>query len=164
MELSIVAVGTRLEPWLNDAFEHYRRRLPPHLRLRLEEVPSGRRTAARRAAPRGAGSTSGPVEEEGQRLLKRVRPDAYALLLDEKGRQFDSAALAKELGRWLQREPHVALLVGGPDGVSQACRARADATWSLSRLTLPHGLVRVLLAEQLYRAWTILQGHPYHRA
>jgi 23S rRNA (pseudouridine1915-N3)-methyltransferase len=104
------------------------------------------------------------MEEEGERLLKRVRPDAYAVLLDERGRQFDSTGLAKELSRWLEREPHVALLVGGPDGVSKACHERADTTWSLSKLTLPHGLVRVLLVEQIYRAWTILQGHPYHRA
>jgi 23S rRNA (pseudouridine1915-N3)-methyltransferase len=160
MELSIVAVGTRLEPWLNDAFEDYRRRLPPHLKLRLHEVPLARRTAAQA----GRTTRAVPMEEEGRRLLRHIRPDAYALLLDEHGRQFDSAGLAKELGRWLEREPHVAFLVGGPDGVSPACRERADATWSLSRLTLPHGLVRVLLAEQLYRAWSILQGHPYHRA
>lgn len=151
MELTIVAVGTRLEPWLNDAFEDYRRRLPPHLKLRLQEVPLARRTAA-------------PIEEEGRRLLKHIRPDAHAVLLDERGLQVDSVGLAKQLGGWLEREPHVAFVVGGPDGVAQACRERADATWSLSRLTLPHGLVRVLLAEQLYRAWTILQGHPYHRA
>ena len=156
MELTIVAVGTRLEPWLTDAFEDYRRRLPPHLKLRLQEVPLARRTIRVKGAA--------PIEEEGRRLLKHVRPDAHAVLLDEHGRQADSMGLAKELGGWLAREPHVAFLVGGPDGVSQACRARADATWSLSRLTLPHGLVRVLLAEQLYRAWTILQGHPYHRA
>lgn len=159
MELTIAAVGTRLEPWLNDAFEDYRRRLPPHLKLRLQEVPLARRTA--RSRPTGAGAA---IEDEGQRLLRHVRPDSHALLLDERGRQLDSVGVAKELGRWLEREPHVAFLVGGPDGVSQACRERADASWSLSRLTLPHGLVRVLLAEQLYRAWTILQGHPYHRA
>jgi 23S rRNA (pseudouridine1915-N3)-methyltransferase len=158
MELSIVAVGTRLEPWLNDAFEHYRRRLPPHLKLRLEEIPLARRTAAKK----GEVGRAAPIEEEGQRLLKRVRPGAYAVLLDERGREFDSAGLAQQLSRWLEREPQVALLVGGPDGVSKACRERAAATWSLSRLTLPHGLVRVLVAEQIYRAWTILQGHPYH--
>lgn len=156
MHITVAAVGTRLEPWVYDAFESYKARLPRHLGLGLEEVPLARRTA-------GA-AVAGAVEAEGERLLRHVRPGALTLALDEHGRQWSSLELAAQLQTWLARHPHVAILIGGPDGLSAGCRERADRLWSLSRLTFPHGLVRVLLAEQLYRAWTILQGHPYHRA
>jgi 23S rRNA (pseudouridine1915-N3)-methyltransferase len=156
MHITVAAVGTRLERWIYEAFESYRIRLPKHLKLSLEEVAPARRN---RSAPPCAAVTA-----EGERLLRCVRPDAYALALDERGRQWSSVELAAELGRWLGRYSHVAILVGGPDGLSDGCRERADRLWSLSRLTFPHGLVRVLIAEQLYRAWSIHRGHPYHRA
>lgn len=156
MQITVAAVGTRLEPWIYEAFEFYRSRLPRHLNLALEEVPVARRTAG--TAPAAA------MAAEGERLLRHVRPGALTLALDERGRQWSSTELAAELDRWLGREPHVAILIGGPDGLAPACRERAARLWSLSKLTFPHGLVRVLLAEQLYRACTILQGHPYHRA
>jgi len=155
MQITVAAVGTRLEPWIYDGFEAYRSRLPRHLHLTLDEIP---------VAKRGAGPVAAAIEDEGERLLRRVRPGAFALALDERGTQWSSTELARELGAWLGREEHVVILIGGPDGLSQACRERAARLWSLSRLTFPHGLVRVLLAEQLYRAWTIQQGHPYHRA
>lgn len=154
MHITVAAVGTRLEPWVYDAFDAYKARLPRHLGLELEEVPLARRAAGTAAA----------VEAEGERLLRHVRPGALTLALDKHGRQWSSLELAGQLRLWLERQPRVAILVGGPDGLSTACRERADRIWSLSRLTFPHGMVRVLLAEQLYRAWTILQGHPYHRA
>ncbi|CAG0940983.1 Ribosomal RNA large subunit methyltransferase H [Gammaproteobacteria bacterium] len=154
MHITVAAVGTRLEPWVYDAFDAYKARLPRHLGLELEEVPLARRAAG----------TAVAVEAEGERLLRHVRPGALTLALDEHGRQWSSLELAGQLRLWLERQPRVAILVGGPDGLSTACRERADRIWSLSRLTFPHGMVRVLLAEQLYRAWTILQGHPYHRA
>ena len=155
MQITVAAVGTRLDPWIYEVFESYQTRLPKHLRLSLEEVPLGRR---------GRGSPAAALVAEGERLLRSVRPDTYALALDERGRQWSSAELATELGRWLAGHAHVAILIGGPDGLSPACRERADRLWSLSRLTFPHGLVRVLVAEQLYRAWSIHHGHPYHRA
>jgi len=153
MQITVAAVGTRLEPWINEAFEAYRARLPRHLRLELAEIPLARHKA-------GVGPA---IDSEGERLLRHVRPGAYALVLDQRGEQWNSLELAAEFQRWQGLYPHVAILIGGPDGVSAACKARADRLWSLSRLTFPHGLVRVLLAEQLYRAWTILQRHPYHR-
>lgn len=156
MQITIAAVGTRLEPWLYQAFEFYQSRLPRQLTLALAEVPLARRS--------GAALVRGAVASEGEQLLKQVRADALALALDEHGRQWSSAELAAQLGEWMARHPRVTILIGGPDGLSEACRARADRVWSLSRLTFPHGLVRVLVAEQIYRAWTILQGHPYHRA
>ncbi len=156
MHITVAAVGTRLEPWVYDAFEAYTARLPRHLGLSLEEVPVVRR------APGTA--VAAAVAAEGERLLRHVHPGALTLALDEHGRQWSSAELAGQLKLWLERHPRVAILVGGPDGLSEACRERADRVWSLSKLTFPHGMVRVLLAEQIYRAWTILQGHPYHRA
>ncbi len=156
MQINIAAVGTRLEPWIYQAFESYQTRLPRHLNLGLTEIP-----AARRAGARAAGDA---VAVEGERLLRHVRPGDLALVLDERGRPWSSAEFAEELKGWLERHPRVAILIGGPDGLSAECRARADRLWSLSRLTFPHGMVRVILAEQIYRAWTILQGHPYHRA
>lgn len=155
MQITVAAVGTRLEPWIYAGFEAYKTRLPRHLNLALEEIPLARRS--------GAGGPASAIDTEGERLLRHVRPGALALALDERGQQWSSKELAAELKTWLDRHPHVAILVGGPDGLSQDCRDRADRLWSLSRMTFPHGLVRVLLAEQLYRAWTILQGHPYHR-
>lgn len=156
MQITIAAVGTRLEPWIYQAFEAYQTRLPRHLKLALTEIPSARRSAA---APAGDA-----VEIEGERLLRQLRPGGLALALDERGRQWSSTELAAELQGWLAHHPQVSILVGGPDGLSGACRKRADRLWSLSRLTFPHGMVRVILAEQIYRAWSILQGHPYHRA
>ncbi len=155
MQITVAAVGTRLEPWVYVAFEAYQTRLPRQLKIALAEVPLARRSSAVPA--------TSAIEAEGERLLRHVKPGTLALALDERGQQWSSKELAAQLQIWLDRHPHVAILIGGPDGLPQACRDRVDRLWSLSRLTLPHGLVRVLLAEQLYRAWTILQGHPYHR-
>ncbi|MFQ5636241.1 MAG: 23S rRNA (pseudouridine(1915)-N(3))-methyltransferase RlmH [Gammaproteobacteria bacterium] len=96
-------------------------------------------------------------------MLKRAARADRVIALDQRGREWSSAALAAEMRGWRDNAADVALLIGGPDGLADVCRERADDVWSLSRLTLPHGLVRVVLAEQIYRAWTILQGHPYHR-
>lgn len=156
MQLTIAAVGTRLEQWIYDAFESYRKRLPRHLKLKFQEVPLARRSAGTDSAA--------AIAIEGERLLRSVSPDAYALILEERGRQWSSIELAAELKHWQEQDRDVAILIGGPDGLAEACRRRADRVWSLSRLTLPHGLVRVVLVEQLYRACSILQGHPYHRA
>lgn len=156
MQITIAAVGTRLDAWIYEAFESYRIRLPRHLTLSLKEVPVTRR---------GSGTdVAAAVAAEGERLLRALRPGELVIALDEHGRQWSSAELAAELACWQQSHPQVTLLVGGPDGLSPACRERAGRLWSLSKLTFPHGLVRVLLAEQIYRASTILQGHPYHRA
>jgi 23S rRNA (pseudouridine1915-N3)-methyltransferase len=154
MRIALLAVGTRLPAWIGDGFETYRRRLPAHIRLELDEIPSGARGGRGTAARVG----------EAERILKRVAADDLLIALDERGREWSTAELAQELERWLTEAPRVALVIGGADGLAPACRDRANSLWSLSRLTLPHGLVRVLVAEQLYRAWTVLAGHPYHRA
>lgn len=155
MKITILAVGTRLQPWVYDGVEVYAKRMPPHLRLQVKEIPAAARTAR--------GNEAAAREQESATLLRQAATADLTIALDERGKTLNSAELATEMQRWLLTAPHLALLVGGPDGLSEVCKAEADWLWSLSRLTLPHGLVRVVLAEQLYRAWTILQGHPYHR-
>jgi 23S rRNA (pseudouridine1915-N3)-methyltransferase len=151
----LLAVGTRMPKWVDDGFMEYSKRLPAHLRLELKEVGPVVRSASRDSAR--------AVVEEGERLLKGIAADDYVVVLDEAGDAWSSKELAGRLEGWQQNHPRVALLIGGADGLSAACKERAQACWSLSAATLPHGLVRVFVAEQLYRAWSITQGHPYHR-
>lgn len=155
MKTKLLAVGGRMENWVSEGFDAYARRLPPTLRPELAEIPLAARPAGSDAA--------GAVAAEGRRLLARVRAGDRVVALDEAGNQYDSLQLAGRLEHWLSGRGALAFVIGGPDGLSAAVRERADELWSLSRLTLPHGLVRVILAEQLYRAWTIRQGHPYHK-
>jgi 23S rRNA (pseudouridine1915-N3)-methyltransferase len=156
MQIHLIAVGTRMPVWVTQGYEEYARRLPRECALRLVEVPLSRRSRAQ--APAQA------VEEEGRRMLASVPERARVVALEVGGRAWDTPALAERLREWLQSGRDTALLVGGPDGLSDGCLRCAELRWSLSALTLPHALVRVVLAEQLYRAWTIINGHPYHRA
>ena len=96
-------------------------------------------------------------------MLKAMQDPAYVIALDEHGKSWSSTGLAAQLANWMATYPNVVFLIGGADGLADSCKQRADALWSLSPLTLPHALVRVVLAEQIYRAWTLVQGHPYHR-
>ena len=154
MRLRLVAVGTRMPGWVDEGFKDYAGRMPRECRLELREVPLGRRS--RGTEPVRA------VAAEGERLLA-ASEDCVRVCLDVQGAAVDTAGLSRRLAGWLQDGQDVALLVGGPDGLAPACLEAARWRWSLSPLTLPHGLVRVLVAEQLYRAWTVLSGHPYHR-
>jgi len=140
--------------WVQEGFGSYRKRLPRHIELQLEELPLGSRSGRR-----------GPeaVEREGERMLRHLKTASCIVALDERGESWSSRELAQRLDGWLQEQPQVHFLIGGPDGLAAECLQRAHTRWSLSRLTLPHGLVRVIVAEQLYRAWTLLSGHPYHR-
>lgn len=156
MQIHLIAVGTRMPGWVNDGFEDYARRLPRECRLVLTEIPAATRGKSR--------TTEQNRDEEGRRMLAAVPRDALVIALDEHGKTRDTLALARELDDWLASGRDVALLVGGADGLSPACRAAAAHSWSLSPHTFPHALVRVLLAEQLYRAWTVTRGHPYHRS
>lgn len=142
--------------WVNAGFEAYASRLPPECSLRLREVPLSSR--------KRGGDTAKAVAEEGARMLSALPEGARVIALDVRGRGFSTASLAQQLSDWLRDGRDLALLIGGPDGLAPECLARAELQWSLSPLTLPHALVRVVVAEQLYRSWTILKGHPYHRA
>lgn len=156
MRIHLLAVGRRLPAWVQAGYAEFSRRLPPECRLILTEIEPGARGKGR--DPQRA------MTEEGARLLAALPKAALVVALDEHGRQWSSAELAQRLQAWLQGGRDVALLIGGADGLAPEVKARAEARWSLSRLTLPHALVRVLVAEQLYRAWSILTQHPYHRA
>ena len=155
MRIHVLAVGNRMPPWIDAGFREYARRIPPHCALRLTEIP-----VAKRSKNLGA---EVPMRQEGQRLLALVPTGAWAIALERSGKQWDSEQLATALGEWMQDGTDVALLIGGPDGLAPECLARAARKWSLSALTLPHGLVRVIVAEQIYRAWSLLARHPYHR-
>lgn len=155
MKLHLLAVGRRMPEWVNTAFADYSRRMPAECSLHLNEIEPYRRGKAQ--------SRERAREEEGQRLLRAIPGDALVIALDERGKSLSSVALAGHLDDWLQAGRDVALLVGGADGLSTDCLQRANWRWSLSELTLPHAMVRVLLAEQLYRAWSISRNHPYHR-
>lgn len=154
MRFRLIAVGTRQPSWVRDGYEEYARRLPPEMTLELVEIALG---------PRTGGATERALEREGERVIAAIPKGARVVALDERGVQWRSLELAQRLGEWQQSWRDVALLIGGPDGHAPAAAARADERWSLSALTLPHGLARVLVAEQLYRACSIRSGHPYHR-
>ena len=155
MKIRLLCVGTRMPGWVQDGFADYARRLPKDTSLVLEEIALAERRGNDAARWR---------TDEGKRLLARIGRDECVVTLDSRGRSLSSEQLAATLADWRADGRHVALLVGGPDGLDDACRARAQWSWSLSAATLPHGLVRVIVAEQIYRAWTVLSGHPYHRA
>jgi 23S rRNA (pseudouridine1915-N3)-methyltransferase len=155
MQIQLIAIGTRMPAWVQEGFKEYARRLPRECALQLVEIPLGKR--GKNADVQRA------IAEEGEKMLAALPRDCRVIALEVEGRAWNTPQLAGELETWLGAGRDVALLVGGPDGLSEACRARADQAWSLSPLTLPHPLVRVLLAEQLYRAWTLYKGHPYHR-
>lgn len=142
--------------WVSTAYQDYAGRLPAECGLRLKEIPLG--------ASRGGGDIRKAMLEEGSKMLAAVPDAAGVTALEVHGKPLSTEELAKLLNQWLQLGRDQALLIGGPDGLAPECVARAQFKWSLSPLTLPHGLVRVVVAEQLYRAWSILKNHPYHRA
>ena len=154
--MHLLAVGQRMPAWVSTAYQDYAGRLPRECSLHLLEVGLIRR-------PRNP-DLARILDAEGERLLAAVPRDARVIALDETGRAWNTGELARQLAGWLQDGRDLALLVGGPDGLSPACKARAETRWSLSPLTLPHPLVRVVVAEALYRAWSLLNQHPYHRA
>jgi 23S rRNA (pseudouridine1915-N3)-methyltransferase len=155
MRARIIAVGTRPPAWVREAYADYSRRLGSRLKLTLVEVEPGPRSAGQN--PRKA------VETEARKLLTALRPDEWVVALDERGTQMSTRELAEWLVGRMREGRDLAFLIGGPDGFAAEVVARSDMSLCLSRLTLPHALVRVVLAEQLYRAMSILTQHPYHR-
>lgn len=156
MRVRVVAAGTRLPAWVDSGFEEYARRMPPETPLELKEIAVSRGG--------GAGDGSRALREEGERMLHAVPDGAYAVALEVTGRALDTEALARWWAGRLKDGRDLVFLIGGPEGLSPPCLARCEERLSLSKLTFPHGLARVLLAEALYRASSLLKGHPYHRA
>ena len=156
MKIRLIAAGTRQSAWVDEGFTTYAKRMPRESGFELVEVP---------IVKRGKSNNSPRVmEDEGKKMLGYVGSGSIVVTLDQNGQLFSSEDLGEQMQRWMMSGQDVALLIGGPDGLSPACHARGDLSWSLSRAVFPHGLVRVMVVEQLYRAWTLVKGHPYHRA
>ena len=156
MKLKLLAVGTRMPDWVEAGCNEYGKRMPPELRVQSIEIPLGSRGKNQPAAK--------AIEAESQGILKAMGEHDFVVALDVLGKPMSTEKLAQQLGSWQMNGRDICLLVGGPDGLSQQCLARANMRWSLSDLTLPHPLVRIVVMEQLYRAWTINANHPYHRS
>ena len=155
MKLLVVAVGQRQPAWAEEAYADFAKRFPPEMRLEVKAL---------KAEPRSGGKTAAQcMAAEGQRLETAIPKGARRVLLDERGTRLTTAQLSQRMQAWRGEGRDVALLIGGPDGIDAGLKASADETLRLSDLTLPHAFARVLLAEALYRAWSLLEGHPYHR-
>lgn len=141
--------------WVDGGFREYAKRMPPELKVELIEVPIN---------IRGRNPSSEPMENQGRALLKSIHEHDFVVALDVRGKSQSTEGLAVELEKWQMSGQNLCLLIGGPDGMSADCMARANMRWSVSDLTLPHPMVRILVMEQLYRAWTINTNHPYHRS
>lgn len=156
MLIRVIAVGTRMPGWVEQAVADYGGRLPADIELQWKEV---------KAEPRsGAGSAGVWIAREAARIGPLIPAAAHRVVLDERGKDLTTVQLAARLQAWREAARPVAVLVGGPDGLAPELKSGANESLRLSSLTLPHPLVRVLLAEQLFRAWSILSNHPYHRA
>ncbi len=141
--------------WVNKGYNEYAKRLKGDCQLRLLQIPAGKR---------GKNADLLRIKkQEGEKILSAIPKGCLVVALEVRGRSWSTEQLSKQLDHWLHGGQDIALLIGGPEGLSDACVARADVKWSLSPLTLPHPLVRVLLSEQIYRAYSILKNHPYHR-
>lgn len=155
MNIYLLAVGNKMPDWVTKGYLEYARRLNSDCRLKLIEIAPGKR---------GKNADLVRIKKtEGDKILQAIPKACLVVALEVKGKPWSTQELSQQLNHWLHGGQDVALLIGGPEGLSEACVARADIKWSLSPLTLPHPLVRVLLSEQLYRAYSILKNHPYHR-
>lgn len=155
MRIYIIAVGQRMPHWIAEGYHHYARRLPQHCSLHLVEIATARRGKS--------GNSIKWQQEESDRLLEAIPTNSKIIACDQRGEAWTTDKVAKYFQVWMGEGQNIALLVGGPDGLAPACLDRATRKWSLSALTLPHNLVRVILAEQIYRAFSLLSYHPYHR-
>jgi len=156
VHIRLLAVGDRQPSWVDDAFGKYTERFPREWKFRLDTIATVRRNKNDKSRQ--------AMEAEGTLILGKLAATEQVVLLDERGQQLTSKSLAAKLTDWQTDGRDLCFVIGGPDGVSDAIRQRADMMWSLSKLTLPHGMARALLSEQLYRAWSLQTGHPYHRA
>ena len=155
MKLQLIAVGTKMPKWVEEGYKEYSRRFPKDMPLELIEISAGKR-GKNADIPR-------ILQKEGEAMLAAVAKGNRIVTLDIPGKRWDTGELAQQLDAWKLDGREVSILIGGPEGLSPACKAAAEQSWSLSPLTLPHPLVRVVMAESLYRAWSVTANHPYHR-
>ncbi len=155
MKLQLIAVGTKMPKWVEEGYKEYSRRFPKDMPLELCEIPAGKR-GKNADIPR-------ILQKEGETMLACIPKGNRIVTLDIPGKPWNTEQLAEQLESWKRDGRDVSILIGGPEGLSPACKAAAEQSWSLSALTFPHPLVRVLMAESLYRAWSVTENHPYHR-
>jgi len=155
MKIHLIAVGKKMPGWVNTGYAEFSKRMPPELQLTLIEISPSIR------------NKSTPIEknlkEEGKRIQSAIPVNSKLIVLDEKGKNFSSITLSRKMESWFPMGQDIAIIIGGADGIDPTIKQQADELWSLSSLIMPHALVRIFIAEQLYRAWSILKGHPYHR-
>lgn len=156
MRLQLLAVGGKMPAWVQDGYAEYAKRLPKALQPKLVELALGHR-------PKQGGGIEAAKKAEGDAILGAIPADHFVVALDVLGQAWNTPQLAQQLDQWRLAAKDVSIIIGGPDGLSPAVLQRANCLWSLSALTLPHPLVRIVFIEQLYRAWTLLQNHPYHK-
>lgn len=155
MKIRLLTITHKSPAWIQEGYHDYAKRLPASCQLELVEIAAEKRTAN--------ADLKRITEREGEKMLNAIKPTHKVIALDVKGNLWTTEQLAEQLANWHQDGRHIDLLVGGPEGLAPACLAKAEQRWSLSPLTFPHILVRLIVAEQIYRAWSILQQHPYHR-
>lgn len=155
MKIKIVTIGKRMPAWVTSAYEEYTKRLSHQFQITLHEINMPTRTKNSNVAKL--------MFQEANEILALIESNDYVIALDEHGKSWNTMQLSTQLNTWQSEHHCVVFLIGGPDGLATECKQRAQVQWSLSPLTLPHPLVRVVLIEQLYRAYSILQAHPYHR-
>ncbi len=155
MRIRLIAVGTKMPRWVEDGWHEYAKRLPSEMPLDLVEIPLSTRSKN--------ADVQRLIRQEGEAMLAKVQPGERIVTLEVHGKPWSTEQLAQELERWRLEARNVNLMVGGPEGLAPQVCERSEQRWSLSPLTLPHPLVRILLGEQIYRAWTVLNGHPYHK-
>jgi|TARA_R110000850_G_scaffold213716_4_gene339728 23S rRNA (pseudouridine1915-N3)-methyltransferase len=156
MKIRILSIGTKMPSWVNEGVSEYVKRLPKDMSFDMLELPLASRSKN--------ADIKRLVLKETESILSHIQPQDHVIALEVKGHNWSTEKLANNLESWQMNGQNVVFLIGGPDGLGDACRQRANQLWSLSALTLPHPIVRVVLAEQIYRAWTVTQNHPYHRA
>ncbi|QWF70311.1 23S rRNA (pseudouridine(1915)-N(3))-methyltransferase RlmH [Methylomonas paludis] len=154
MQIHLISVGNRMPDWVQQGYNEYAKRLPRECELILKEIPADKRRN---------GDIERITKTEGERMIAALPNRAHVVTLDIPGKPWTTPDLSQAMQRWLGNGQPVALMVGGPEGLSAQVKAMAQECWSLSALTFPHPLVRVIVAEQIYRAWSLMHNHPYHR-
>jgi len=155
MNIQIIAVGKNMPTWVTNGYNEYVKRFSSDFKISLHEIVAVKRSKAV--------SLTQVQQIEGQKILATIPSGSFIIALDEHGQQWDTISLANQFQKWRTSWQNISLLIGGPEGLPPFCLQQAQCKWSLSKLTFPHPLVRIVVAEQLYRAWSILSNHPYHR-
>lgn len=156
MDIRLIAVGHKMPDWVNKGYLEYAERLKKEITLSLKEIPLQKRSDKQQMIS--------ARNKEDEQILKAIEEVDYVITLDIPGKSHSSESLAERLSYWQSNYRNIALIIGGPEGIGNSIKNKANESWSLGKLTFPHPLVRIIVAEALYRAWTINQNHPYHRA